>query len=166
VRRGWDRFVADVGGDPLRLLSLLACFALTGYAAYRASLGPLPERMAVWFVGAAVAHDLVLYPLYALADRSWSLLIRRGPRRVRAVPVVNYVRVPAMFSALLFLVFWGVISGQGDASFRYASDHSYVDYLARWLVVVGVLFGVSAVLYAIRTGRTFRGRPTPSGERV
>ncbi|MEJ8672741.1 hypothetical protein WKI71_43560 [Streptomyces sp. MS1.AVA.1] len=26
--------------------------------------------MAVWFVGAALLHDLVLLPLYALADRS------------------------------------------------------------------------------------------------
>jgi hypothetical protein len=106
--------------------------------------------MAVWFVGAALAHDLLLFPLYAIADNSWSALLHRAPRRVRDVPVVNHVRVPVLFSGLLLLVFWGVISGQGDDSFRYASDHSYADYLVRWLVVVGAMFAVSAVLYAFR----------------
>ena len=28
-----------------------------------------PSWLAVWFLGAVIAHDLVLYPLYALADR-------------------------------------------------------------------------------------------------
>lgn len=168
MRRLLDRFKADVGGDPLQILVLLACFALAGYAFYRASFGPLPVRMLVWFVAAILVHDLLLYPLYALADRSWLLVSRRVRPRVRArehaVPVVNYVRVPALLSGLFLLVFWGIISGQGNGHFQYASGHGYVDYLARWLITVGVLFGLSALLYALALAR-HRGDPQPAEAR-
>ncbi len=163
LREGLRRFEAVVGGDPLQVLVLLASFALAGYAFYRASFGPLPVRMLVWFVGAIVGHDLVLYPVYALADRTWLVFSRQVRVRVRArehvVPVVNYVRVPALLSGLLLLVFWGEISGGGADSFRYASGHGYDDYLARWLISVGVLFAVSALLYAARLRRASRHRP-------
>lgn len=68
--RRWRSFYGD---KPLHLLSLLACFGLTGYAALQASRAPNAARMLVWFVGAIVAHDLVLYPLYALRT------VRSGP---------------------------------------------------------------------------------------
>lgn len=154
------RFKADVGADPLQVLVLLASFAVAAYAFYRASFGPLPARMAVWFVASILAHDLVLYPVYAIADNSWSILSRKARARVRLreprVPVVNFVRVPIVFSGLFLLVFWGLISGQGGASFQYASDHPFLDYLTRWLITVGVFFGVSALLYAVTLGRHLR----------
>ena len=57
------------GANPLHLLALLACFGLAGYAA--AQLVPSrPAGVAVWFAGAVVGHDLVLMPLYSIADRS------------------------------------------------------------------------------------------------
>jgi hypothetical protein len=145
---------------------LLATFALSGYAFYRASMGPLPVRMLIWFVAAIVGHDLVLYPLYALADRSWHLLsrrtrvARRGPGHEPAVPAVNYLRVPVVLSGFLLIAFWGTITGQGDGHFFTASDHHFAAFLARWLVITGVFFAVSAVLYAWRLGRT-RGTDSP-----
>ena len=63
------RFLRWYGASPLHLLTLLACFALAGYAA--AEL--LPSNfvgIAVWFIGAVIGHDLLLMPLYTLADRS------------------------------------------------------------------------------------------------
>lgn len=148
------------GAHPLQLLALLATFALSGYAFYRASMGPLPVRMLVWFVAAIVGHDLVLYPLYALADRTWHVVSRRTRMRradaghQRPVPAVNYLRVPVVLSGFLLIAFWGTISGQGEKPFLAASDHHFTAYLARWLVITGVFFAVSAVLYAWRLGRT------------
>ena len=56
------------GAGPLQLLSLLSCFALAGYVVTRVLAGPEGLRILVWFAGAAIAHDLFLWPLYALAD--------------------------------------------------------------------------------------------------
>ncbi|MGH3744398.1 MAG: hypothetical protein ACRDTP_06015 [Mycobacteriales bacterium] len=155
------------GAHPLQLLALLATFALSGYAFYRASMGPLPVRMLVWFAAAVVGHDLVLYPLYALADRSWHVLSRRvrlhraDGDAPRYPPAVNYIRVPVVLSGVLLIAFWGTISGQGDGYFFSASDHHFTSYLARWLVITGLFFAVSAVLYAWRLGRA-RGAPPPA----
>ncbi|MCY7366437.1 MAG: hypothetical protein LH469_14170 [Frankiaceae bacterium] len=55
----------------------------------------------VWFVGAVVVWDLVLGPLLALAARGLQPLHRL---RVRGVRALNVVRVPALLSALLLLV--------------------------------------------------------------
>lgn len=147
------------GAHPLQLLALLATFALSGYAFYLASMGPLPVRMLIWFVAAIVGHDLVLYPLYALADRSWHVVSRRARMRSReagnqpSVPVVNHLRVPIVLSGFLLIAFWGTITGQGDENFFRASDHHFTSYLGRWLAITGVFFAVSAVLYAWRLGR-------------
>lgn len=152
------------GANPLHLLALLATFALSGYAFFHASMGPLPVRMLVWFLVAVVGHDLVLFPLYALADRSWHLVAGRqrarqpaaGPRH--DVPAVNHVRVPVVLSGFLLVAFWGTISGQGGRAFFAASDHHLAPYLTRWLAITGVFFAVSAVLYAWRLGAARRGR--------
>jgi hypothetical protein len=152
------------GARPLHLLGHLALFALAAYAAYRISLGPLPVRVAVWFVGAAVAHDLVLFPLYALADRSLvaGLRARRSVRPPAAVPVVNYVRVPAGLSLLLLLLFWPLITRHSEDTVRFVSRLGTSPYLGHWLAVTAALFVASAVLYAVRLGRTRRA-PGPVG---
>ena len=93
-------------GSPLQLLLLACSFALAGYAGVRL-LADDWFGVALWFVGAAVVHDLVLLPLYAAADRA---LVRAADRAlVRSAdtagpPVrgarVMYVRVPAALSGL------------------------------------------------------------------
>lgn len=161
------------GSNPLHLLVLLAAFALAAYGFYRASFGPLPLRMLVWFLVAIVGHDLVLYPLYALADRSWHVVSRRtGLQKSHSwhepsVPAVNYVRVPTVLSGVLLIAFWGTISGEGEGAFLAASDHHFENYLGRWLGITGVFFAVSAVLYAWRLGRARTAgdadrRPSPT----
>lgn len=149
------RFRSSYGAPPLHLLSLLGCFALAGYAALRAAQGPAPVRMAVWFFGAVLAHDLVLFPLYALADRSLGTLLSRRTRRLdrRAVSARNHLRVPLLLSGLLLLLFWPLVLRHSEPAYRTASGLDQDPYLERYLLVTGLLFAGSAVAYALRLGR-------------
>jgi hypothetical protein len=145
------------GAHPLHLLALLACFALAGYVATRLAGDPLVVRMLIWFGGAAIAHDLLLFPLYALADRSVRGVLRLLPAtRLNRAPVVsplNYLRIPTLGTALLFVVFLPGIIQQGAHTYRSATGLTQAPYLGRWLILTAVMFGVSAVVYAIRTRR-------------
>lgn len=142
------------GAQPLHLLALLASFALAGVAALRVAQDPLRLRYAVWFVGAIVLHDLLLFPLYALLDRSAGALLHRRPRADRSDPgAVNWVRVPALLSGLLLLVFAPSILQRSEPAFARASGLTQDPYLERWLAVTAALFLASAVLYAVRGRR-------------
>lgn len=138
---------AAVLGSPPRILLLLCSFALCGYAGVRLLDG---DRLliALWFVGAAVLHDLVLLPLYAAADRA--LVKGAGRRRGR----INHVRVPAALSGLLLLVWFPLITGRVSERYPGATGLSADSYATRWLILTAVLFGGSAVLFAVRS----RGR--------
>lgn len=156
------------GAGPLHVLSLLGCFAIAGYAATRvlAEGGPW-LAMLTWFVGAAIAHDLVLYPLYAIADVTAHARVFRRHRRppsVRGVPWINYLRVPVGLSALLLLVWFPLILGGREDAFFGATGHSTDVYLGRWSAITGVLFLGSAVCYAWAIRRADRGvAPRPRG---
>ncbi|WP_211177159.1 hypothetical protein [Pseudonocardia acidicola] len=158
---------AFYGANPLHLLVLLAAFAVAGYAAFRVGADPSWPWVLIWFAGAVIGHDLVLFPLYALADRAARPLT--APARPRRVPVVNYVRVPALGAGLTFLLFFPGIIRQGEATFTAASGLTQQPYLARWLLLVAAMFAISAALYAVRLGRAAHaGRvsaaPSPHGE--
>ena len=147
------RFRRLYGASPLHLLSLLGCFAVAAFVALQISRGPLPLRTAIWFVGAVVLHDLVLFPLYALCDRSVSELFRRGPRDDRITSsTINYVRVPTLLSGLLLLVFTPVIFRRGEGPYFRASGLDLSPFLGRWLAISGLLFLGSALIFALRTG--------------
>lgn len=87
-------FGKPVLGSPLQILLLACSFALAGYAGVRLLAGDW-FGVALWFVGAAVLHDLVLVPLYAGADRAvsrglgtvgrreWTVYVRSRPRSRR-----------------------------------------------------------------------------------
>jgi len=78
------RFRDFYGSHPLHLLTILAGFAVVGYVL--AVFKPVTlwnpqvwwQSIAVWFTAAIIAHDLVLFPVYALADR---LLLGTGAGR-------------------------------------------------------------------------------------
>jgi len=84
-------FTRWYGANPLHLLTMLGCFALAGYAADK-----LPPRHAIgileWLVGAVIGHDLILMPLYTLADRSVMAVFRHRPPSLPTVPWINYLR--------------------------------------------------------------------------
>lgn len=137
------------GAGPAHLLGLLACFAFTGYVAARVvDAGPWPA-IAVWFVGAAVAHDFVLYPLYALADAAVGA--RSGPRP--AVSWRNHLRFPVVGSGLLLLLWFPLIFGLQEATYIAATGQSSPPYLERWLLVSGTLLAGSALVYGYRLWR-------------
>ena len=136
------------GAGPLNLLTMVGCFALAGYAA--AEL--LPNNaigIPVWFIGAVIGHDLFLFPLYTLADRSAGAVLRHRAQKLRAVPVINYVRVPAVLSGLLLLV-WFPLVFRLPTGFPSATTLPLDPYLWHWLAVTGVLFLISAVAFALR----------------
>ena len=109
------------------------------------ALGPAPLRIALWFGGAVLLHDLVLYPLYTALDR--------GAGRVLGRSAVNFVRVPALLSGLLLLLFWPVITQHSEGSYSFASGLDQDVYLGRYLAVTAALFGASGLLYLLRRGR-------------
>ncbi|MBX7554439.1 hypothetical protein K1Y78_42535 [Streptomyces sp. tea 10] len=157
------RFARWYGSGPLHLLVLVASFALTGYAMVRL-FAVRPWEVAIWFVGAAILHDLILLPLYSLADLSALSVLRHraagGPR----VPWINYLRVPAFLSGLLLLVWFPLVL---RLAVPYAGDTGLSDsvYLGRWLAITGVLFAASAMAFAMRlrrlrrAGRSDKNRP-------
>ncbi|WP_239590249.1 hypothetical protein [Streptomyces aureoverticillatus] len=148
------------GAGPLHLLLLLASFALALYAGVRL-LADDWFMVAVWFVGAALLHDLVLVPVYAAADRAVTALLGRHDRRRRALTV--FVRVPAALSLLLLLVWYPLIMRQVPRYERSTTLPADV-FLTRWLLVTAALFAGSAVWLAVRMWSVSRaGRVAGTG---
>jgi len=133
-----------VGASPAQLAVLVVAVALAAYAAFFLLGDPALLRMLIWFAGAAVVHDLVIFPLYAAADRA---LV--GAARGR-VPLINHIRVPALGAGLMLLMFWPGIVRQGEATHLAATGLDQAPYLGRWLALSAGLFGVSAVVYGAR----------------
>jgi hypothetical protein len=138
-------------GSPLHLLLLSCSFALAVYAGVRLLAGDW-FGVALWVVGAALLHDLVLLPLYAAADRA----VVSGLGAVRRREWAMYVRVPAALSGLLLLVWFPLISGVVERRYRSATGLPADVFLARWLLITAVLFGGSALLLAVRLLRLRR----------
>ncbi|MFD8423947.1 hypothetical protein [Streptomyces sp. NPDC059466] len=139
------------GASPLHLLLVLASFVLAGYAGIRLLKGDT-LGVVIWFVGAALLHDLVLLPFYSVTDRAAQWLCRgsREPGGGTHRPSVNYLRVPTFVAGVLFLVWWPLILRQGG---RYTADTglSADGFLARWLLVTAGLFLASALVLIVRT---------------
>ena len=140
------------GAHPLHLLVVLGCLALAGHAALGSTVSPGWMLIAIWFAAALLAHDLVLFPAYAAADR---LLVGALGRRG-----VNYVRIPLMASALTFALFFPGIVRQGADTYEAATGLTQEPYLARWLLLCALMFAVSAfvllVTSAVRVVRASR----------
>lgn len=142
------RLLRWYGASPLHLLAMLGCFALAGYAATRL-VPSRPLGVAAWFLGAVIGHDLILMPLYALADRSAAAVLRHRAARLPALPWINYLRVPAALSGLLLLVWFPLIL-RLRTRYQASTTLSPAPYLWHWLAVTGALFLVSAVALALR----------------
>jgi hypothetical protein len=169
MRTALARFRTVYGSHPLHLLTLIAGFALLGYVL--ATIKPVTlwnpntwwQSIAVWFAAAIIAHDLVLFPIYALADRVLlsGKRIRLGGRDV-VVPLLNYLRVPAMGAALTLLVFLPGIIEQGAPTYIAATGQTQEPFLGRWLLLTAAMFATSAVVYGIRLMLVRRAKPPPS----
>jgi hypothetical protein len=153
------------GSHPLHLLTMLAGFALLGYVLF--TIGPKTlwnphvwwQSIVVWFAAAVIAHDLVLFPAYALADRLLRFPAGRRPRKP-SVSAANHIRLPALGSALTLLVFLPGIIEQGAPAYQAATGQTQQPFLGRWILLTAALFGASAVVYAIRLALVRRRRVT------
>src|SRR5580700_6120747 len=152
------------GANPLHLLTLVGCFALAWYAG-AGLLHAKPVGVAVWFAGAVIGHDLILMPLYALADKSVIAVFRHRPPKLPTVPWINYLRVPVVLSGLLLLI-WFPLIFKIPSHFPRTTDLSLDPYLGHWLAVTGALFLLSATAYALRLRPGRRGRRTAGRRRA
>lgn len=144
------------GAGPRHGVVVLAALALAAYTLSELGVSTLWEAdvwwqsILVWFLGAVIIHDLLLFPLYAAADR----VLQRGLGSSRPrVPALNYVRVPVLASGLLLLMFFPGIIEQGASSYVRATGQTQEPFLERWLLLTGLIFGTSAVLYGVRSLR-------------
>lgn len=155
MRATLARFRDLYGAGPVHLFALVGGFVLLGYVLASVGLETLWntktwwQSIAVWFAVAIIAHDLVLFPLYSLADRVLQLP-RRLCQQQANVPVLNYVRVPALGAALTFVVFLPGIVEQGAATYLRATGQTQEPFLQRWLLLTSAMFLISAVAYIIR----------------
>ncbi|OBK99201.1 hypothetical protein A5646_01830 [Mycobacterium sp. 1245499.0] len=151
-------FTRIYGSHPLHLLTMIAGFALLGYVVVVIRPATLwnPhvwwQSIIVWFAAAIVTHDLVLFPVYACADRLLSRArAQASPQRADAgVPVLNHLRVPALGAGLTLLVFLPGILGQGASTYRAATGQTQDPFFGRWLLLTAAMFAVSAGIYAAR----------------
>ncbi|MFP5068936.1 hypothetical protein ACLFMI_04620 [Pseudonocardia nantongensis] len=153
----------QVAGWLVRLALVAGCFALAWYAVTTiVGTDPSLPWMAVWFLGALLLHDLVLFPLYAGGDRLLTLALRALP--TTRVPLVNHLRIPVLGSGLALLMFLPGIIRQGGATTLAASGLDQEPYRERWVWLTVALFGVSALVWLVRTIAARRSRPRdPAG---
>jgi hypothetical protein len=154
------------GSHPLHLLTLIAGFALFGYVLITIKPQTLwnPhtwwQSIIVWFAAAIIAHDLVLFPVYALIDRILTAT-RRKPSATgdtTTVPVLNYLRIPALGAGLTLLMFLPGIIRQGAPTYWAATGQTQDIFLGRWLMLTAVMFAVSAGCYAARLALAHRAK--------
>jgi hypothetical protein len=160
------RFLHWYGAGPLHLLTMIGCLALAGFAA--AEL--LPSNFVgvpVWLVGAVIGHDLILLPLYTLADQSAMAVFRhRKPTvpTVSAVPWINYLRVPVALSGLLLLIWFPLIL-RLPRRFPATTTLPLGPFLWHWLAVTGALFLLSAAALALRLRTHYKRHARPQRSR-
>jgi hypothetical protein len=164
------RFRAFYGSHPLHLLTMVAGFALLGYLVITAGPATLwkPDgawwhSIALWLTAAFVAHDLLLFPVYALVDRIFGVPDRLPHPSDSGVSPRNYLRLPALGSGLLLLIFFPGIIKQGAPLYFADTGLNQQPFLGRWLLLTAAMFAASALLYATRLlSARFRNSQRPS----
>lgn len=164
-----SRFSRFHGSHPAHLLLVTAGFVVV--AAVIATMTPAAlwnprswwQSIAVWFVVAIIAHDLIAFPVYALADRiSHRTTCARSASPIR---LINYVRLPSMAAALTFLIFLPGIIEQGGSAYQAATGQTQEPFLARWLWLTAAFYMAAALTYGVRL-ILVRRRGAPRGTAV
>lgn len=158
---GWLR--RWYGSGPAHLATIVLG-GLVGIYASTKLLATDPWGIAIWFVAAAVIHDLVLVPAYCGIDRVARRSISANGDARSTVPFwYDHIRVPVLLSGLLLLVFFPLVFAVPDR-FDGITGTSVDVYLGRYLAVVAGLFTLSAVALAVRiAARSSRRRHDRAG---
>ncbi len=157
-------FKRRYGASPLHLLAHIVAFAIIAYAIVQLLGQKHWVNWLGWFVAAALLHDVALLPAYSLLDRIGHAVLRRSDRRLPGrdprgpaqVPLVNHVRVPALISGLLLLIYFPLILGPAAPGYLSATGHHPSGYLRNWLLITLALLIASAVIYAVRVRKRRR----------
>ena len=149
------------GAGPLHLAGLGACFAVAVYALAKV-LGEWGwKEILLWFAISIIAHDLFMWPAYGIADRLALRAQNRSlDRQPSLVPWINHVRVPALISGLLLVMFFPLIFELSNSYYQRVTGLNESVYIVNWLVVTAALFAGSALVYVIRLWFA-RGRAQP-----
>lgn len=139
------------GEGLLHLLGHLAFFALTAYVVVQLADTRSAFTILLWVVGAALIHDLVLMPAYAIADRATRRAIPRLP-----VPIVNHVRFVVVVAGALFVVWFPTFLGKANNNLARNAGMEPGDHLRSWLLVTAGLAAMSAIAYGVRVVRARR----------
>jgi hypothetical protein len=155
MRRGLlDGFWRHYGASPRHLVAHLVGFAIAALALDRIFSGGDVKELLMWYLGLAIAHDLVFVPAYTGLDRAFRATIARlALPRPASVAVINHVRAPAMISGLLLIIYFPLISGRSDREYFSVSGHHLTHYLLNWLLITVGLFLCSGLIYALRVAR-------------
>jgi hypothetical protein len=152
--RPFARWRRRYGADPLHLLGHLAVLALAAFALDQIFSGGGVKHLLAWYVGFAIAHDLVFVPMYTELDRLVRRLLERLPSHPFGdIRLINHLRAPALISGVLLLVYAPLITGHSDAELIAVTGHAFHGYLLNWLLVTAVLFIGSGVVYTVRVAR-------------
>jgi hypothetical protein len=158
------------GAGPLHLAGLAACFAVAAYALAKVLGENGWKAILALFAICVIAHDLIVWPVYGLADRMALRFQNRTQHRTNhrarpAVPWINHVRVPVVISALLAVMFFPLILRLSNPYYHAVTGFNENVYLTNWLIVTGVLLVGSALVYLVRVGvARNRGRADSSGQ--
>ncbi len=89
---------------------MIASFAIATYAFFEIAAGSAPVNFAIWFIAAIVVHDMIAFPLYSVLG----VIAGAGLQRPDLTPglfSINFVRIPALLSGFVFIVWFPVILG-------------------------------------------------------
>ncbi len=153
LRRGY-------GAGPLHLVALAVCFVIAAYALVRIFQHPSPIAVVLWLAGAIVAHDFFALPLYTALHGAAGRVGGRDRQLHGRVPVLPHVVVPTVLCAFLFVVWFPLILGLGESTYRAATGLGNGVYLGRWLAITAGLYLASALVYAVRRARSGGARPS------
>lgn len=154
------------GASPLHLLGQIIAFVIAVYAYLQIIDVTSTDNLSllIWFVAGALLHDMIFVPIYLILD----LIARLGiqDHALRNVRLINHIRFPLAISGIMFFVLFPLIIGKSKPNYERLSGDAYPDYLGRWLLIVAVLFVVSAISYAVRLriDATRAKRPEPSDD--
>ena len=136
------------GSGLFHFVAVVVCFVVSGYAILRLAGSSKPVLIGIWFVGALLAHDFLLYPVYTLLDRA--VARGQGLGGTHRASWVNFVRVPVLLTGLVFLLWFPLILGVNANTYRAASGLGTGRFLGRFLAFTAAVFLVSAALYCLR----------------
>ncbi|MGB0119940.1 MAG: hypothetical protein WBP55_03165 [Solirubrobacterales bacterium] len=153
------RFRNAYGASPLHLLAVIASFLIAAYAFTRIFAAPGPISTMTFFIAAIFAHDAIAFPLYSALN--WIANRSIGDRAnywfaEQKVQPLNYLRIPVVLSAFLFLLFFPLILGLSAERYERSTGLTTDVFMGNWLGICAALFTISAIAYAVQLGRVAR----------